>query len=523
MNRLAAPVVVTVTLAMGTLALWGALRQSNIDQIGRIAEAESWAARSQLVRQIDTMLSALDNAGSFWAAYAHLPSDAWSEDAGIELEHFEGLALIIWDDQERDIRFARTAEHESLNYRPGDDEWAEYVGLVSRARDASSDTMTGPFTREDGSKYFEIFFVKYRSGAGGTLAAILNVQKSFERMLADESPGYAIRIYADKDLLFERGAPDPDAPETWVRSGKIQPALGRLWTVEHIPKRELTDSFRWPSIDFVLLLGLVIAVLMGTLVYENSRARSRAVAAETAEGELAELARELEHKVAVRTADLRTLADSVAHDLRNPLNTMLVNVRLLEERFGDDIGDDGRKMLARLQPPVSQMAEILERLLGLTEASNSVFERSEIDMRELAEEVVGDLLAAEREPRPEVHIGNLPTVRADRKLLQMLLINLVGNAFKYTRDKSDRRILIDYGETERGKAFRVRDNGVGFERACADRLFVAFERVEESTSAEGIGLGLTIAARVIERHGGTIWAEGEPGEGATFYFTLPDD
>jgi signal transduction histidine kinase len=104
----------------------------------------------------------------------------------------------------------------------------------------------------------------------------------------------------------------------------------------------------------------------------------------------------------------------------------------------------------------------------------------------------------------------------------MLLINLVGNAFKYTRDNSDRRILIDYGETQRGEAFCVRDNGVGFERAYADRLFVAFERVEDTTSAEGIGLGLTIAARVIERHGGMIWAEGEPGEGATFYFSLPD-
>lgn len=520
LNRIVLATIVAIAVGAGTIALWASLKQNNIDQVARIAEAESWAARSQLVRRIDTLLSAMRNIGAFWSAYGHLPPQQWSEDAGLELEHFDGISLLLWDDPQRDIRYARTPENSSFNYRPGEEEWTGLQSLVSRARAATANAMSGPYSRDDGSQYFEIYMVNIRRGQGGTLAAVVDAKTMLRGMLADDSPGYAIRVFADDVLLYERGTPDESTPESWVREGKIRSSLGAVWTVVHLPTKELTGSFRWPTLDMILVLGLLIAGLVGTLIFENSRARSRAHAAETAERSLAELNRRLEQKVADRTADLQTLTDSVAHDLRNPLNVISVNIQLLELQFADKLGEGGAAILSRLSPSVTQMAEILDRLLGLSLASNSTFDPENIDMRTMVDEVIKDLLVAEPEPLPEIVIGDLPGVKADRKLVQMLLMNLLSNAMKYSRGVAGRRISIDHLLTDNGPAYCVRDNGIGFDEDARERLFVAFERLDASTAADGVGLGLTIAARVVDRHGGRIWAKGSPGEGAAFYFSL---
>lgn len=520
LTRIAIATVAALIVAMGTITLWGSLRQDNIDQVARIAEAESWAARSQLVRRMDMMLTALRNVGAFWSAFGHLPRDQWSADAGIELEHFAGIELLLWDDPPLDVRYARTPEHSSFNYRPADEEWAEFQALAARAGAVKANTINGPLIRDDGSPYFEIYYVNVRRGQSGTLAAVVDAHAVLEGMLSEDSPGYAIRVYSDDILLYERGTPDEQAPESWVREGKIQTSLGSVWRVVHLPTIELSESFSGPTIDMILLLGLLIAGLVGTLIFENSRARSRARAAEAAERSLAKLNRELEQKVADRTADLRTLTDSVAHDLRNPLNVISINVQLLHDQFSDDLSEQATETLKRLSPSLDQMAEILDRLLGLSVASNSTFERESIDMRELVNHVVDDLLVAEPEPLPDVHIGDLPGMEADRKLVQMLLINLLSNAMKYTRGVAERSVSVDYVQTNGEQAFCVQDNGIGFDNNARDRLFVAFDRLDAATAADGVGLGLTIAARVVERHGGKIWAEGRPGEGAAFYFTL---
>lgn len=525
-KRVATSIAVSLVVGLGTISLWQLLRENNEVQIARIAEAQSYATRSELIRKIETLLSALRKARAYWVAYGHLPRDQWAMDAAVELDHFEGVTMLLWDDPIRGKRYARTPDHGRFDHRPSDEEWQELDALISQARTMKESRLVGPEVNDDGSVTFSVFLVGSAETESGILIAVIDATSAIGSMLVDESPGYAINVYSNELLVFARGEEDSNAPASWAREGLIRSTMGTVWRVVHRPTEQLSRSFESPSVDTVLLLGLIVAVLLGTLTFENSRARSRAVAAEIAEKKLARLNRNLEQEVAdrtrqlaERTADLETLADSVTHDLRNPLNIISVNVQLLEEFFNDSLGPEGIQIIRRLSPSVQRMVDILDRLLGLSAVSHSIFAREHIPMRTLADKIVSDMVVAESLPI-DVQIGQIPDAFADRTLVKMILVNLLGNAIKYTQQSSDRAIRIDHKIVDGAVTYFVADNGVGFDPNQADRLFVAFSRLDEASSVEGVGLGLTIVARAVQRHGGKVWAEGEPGKGATFYFTL---
>lgn len=520
-----AAVVVAIVLATGTVALWLAMSRSNVSQVARIAEAESYAARSQLVRNIDAVFNALRSVRTFWDAYGHLPREQWSSDAGIEFEHFEGIDMIVWDDPERDIRYVRTPEKPAFDYRPDDDEWAAYQELVGIARVSGSSGIIGPLMRDES---YEFIVVAAEDGEASRLAARIDMTAMLSHFFEDESPGFAVQVHAADELIFERGTPAPDAPEAWVRSGLIRSTFGSLWRVTHLPTRTMVDSYSTNAIDLSLLLGLFVAVLMGTLTFENGRARSRAYAAERAERQIGEINRDLEtivanrtRELAARTTDLQTLTDSVAHDLRNPLNVLAVNIELLEDELAS-AGDAGerQKILDRMTPCISQMSEVLDRLLDLSTLANTTFERTTVDMQALTNDIYEDLIATETGSEVDFHVDDLPPANADETLTHIVLLNLLSNALKYSQGCDERRIRVGCERTDAETIYFVRDNGIGFDENQAEKIFNAFTRLDEDGDQDGIGLGLMLVRKVISRHAGRIWASGEPGKGATFYFTL---
>jgi light-regulated signal transduction histidine kinase (bacteriophytochrome) len=266
---------------------------------------------------------------------------------------------------------------------------------------------------------------------------------------------------------------------------------------------------------------------MGLLLFENGRARSRALAAEAAEQKLADLNRDLEQQIADRvreladrTADLETITDSVGHDLRNPLNSISVNTQLMQQQFGAALGEQGGAALQRTSSSVKRMAEILDRLLGLSVVSQSIFRREQIELREIVVDVFSELNSTEQSPAVELIVDDLPEVDADPVLVRTLIMNLLSNAIKYTREKRDRRIEVSSDVRDGASCYCVRDNGIGFDPEFAKRMFRAFERLDGNGETDGVGLGLDIVARVVKRHDGKIWAEGRLGEGAAIYFTL---
>jgi len=525
--RLLLSVFVGVVVAIGTVRVWNSLADYNREQIARIAESESYAARSQLVRNLERVIAALESAQVFWNTYGQLPRRQWTSDADIEMAKIAGVSTILWDDPGNKVRFARTADNPVFDFRPDDLEWLDYKPLLERARQTSENTMSGPYLDESGRPYFEIYLVENESQGGGRLIALVDAEICLANLLMDESPGYAVDVIWKDVPLYSRGEAAKDIPLSWTREGMIESSLGAFWRVVHAPTQELADTLEPPSIDFILLLGLIIAVLMATLTSESWRAYSRAHAAEVAEKSLAELNRDLEHEIDLRTRelahrneDLQTIADSVAHDMRNPLNGIALNLQLLEEKNADLLDKSSLDILQRISPAVDQMAAILDRMLGMSRAAHSTFSREPLDMNALVKETFDELTANEPPPRVSLELADLPAVDADEMLVKMLLTNLLSNALKYTREKEKRRIQVNYEAQDGVTVYRITDNGIGFDQQSTERMFEAFKRLDSSKATAGIGLGLAIVARVVGRHGGRIWAKGIPGEQASFYFSL---
>lgn len=524
--RLLLALLVSLIVGVGVVRGWVSLKHSNEEQIARLAETESYATRAQLVRNVERAIAALENTRSFWATYGTMPRAEWQGDVEVELAAIPGIRVLLWDDPARGVRFAYTQEHPAFDYRPDEDQWRRYSGLLEHARGAKGDSMVGPLKDSGGRSYFEVYLADDDNPDGSRLIAVIDAQESLQAFLADESPGYAMKVLWRDEVIYQRGEFSENLPTAWTREGYIRTSLGPLWKVVHAPSAQLVDALVSPAVDLLLLLGLVIAVLMGTLTFENWRAHSRAAAAERAERQLAELNRNLEQQVATRTAqlaqrtaDLQTLSDSVAHDMRNPLSVISANLELFEARQDGRLDAESLAPLQRIRPAVRQATDILERMLGLTSATHATFARQTVDMARLARDVWKKLVATEPVP-PIFEIAPLPPVQADPKLVEILLVNLLGNAIKYTRDRPQPRIGISCLQNDAATVYAVRDNGIGFDPDRAGRMFEAFERLDRPREEAGLGLGLTIAARVVERHGGRIWAEGRTGEYAVFYFTL---
>lgn len=526
-KRFITSMLLAVILAVITVVTWKMLKDHQDAQIARMAETQSYAARSQLVRNIDTVFRALRDVQVYWTRYGHLPRDQWESNEGVEIARYTGIELILWSDPARGTHYVRTPEHPVFDYRPTDEEWLKYERLEVKAGSVSGDTVLGPYVDDTGKVTYEVYIAATGAQPSGTLVAVVDTEKSFTRLLLDESPGYAISIFWDDVLLHQRGETSPELPESWIRQGLVRTSLGPVWRVVHAPTAQLAESLQTPALSAVLASGLAIAMLIGLLLFENGRARSRALAAEAAEQKLADLNRDLERQIAERvqeladrSTDLETITDSVAHDLRNPLNSISVNTQLLQQQFRDVLGEEGLDALHRMSGGVKRMTEILDRLLGLSVVSHAIFHREEVDIAEFATDVFEELSATEQPPAVEFVVGDLPRADADPTLVRTLVMNLLSNALKYTRDKSQRRIELSSEKRGGVVVYCVRDNGIGFDPASEERMFLAFERLDGNSEYDGVGLGLDIAARVVRRHGGRIWAKGRRGEGAAFYFTL---
>jgi len=248
-----------------------------------------------------------------------------------------------------------------------------------------------------------------------------------------------------------------------------------------------------------------------------------------AEAEIRHINVELEQRVEQRTHELQvanreleSFAYSVSHDLRAPLRAIEGFSQLIESEYAERLDERGKDYFRRVRGGATRMAGLIDDLLKLSRISRLKMERESVDLSALVREAAEDLRGAEPERRVEWVIAPQVTVIGDRGLLQVAVQNLVGNAWKYSSKREVSR--IEFGISETGArvkpAYFVHDNGAGFDMAYADKLFGAFQRLHSPGEFPGTGIGLATVKRIIQRHGGEVRAEGKPGEGATFYFTL---
>jgi PAS domain S-box-containing protein len=346
------------------------------------------------------------------------------------------------------------------------------------------------------------------------------------RAVSEESKRYVVPLgHGITGTVAQRGqpwrVPDVRQEPTYVAGGAV--TLSELCVPLKVGERVLgviniesaqLDAFS--EADERLLLTLA-----GQLAPAIERLR--------AEAALRQLNAELEQRVQERTAqleaankELEAFSYSVSHDLRSPLRSIDGFSQALLEDYEDQLNADGQDYLRRVRAATQRMGQLIDDLLNLSRITRAELHQELVDLSALAQVVVAELQHAEPQRAVEVVIAADLHGQGDARLLQIVLANLLGNAWKFTSKQAQARIELGAVVRDGHTTYFVRDNGAGFDMAYVSKLFGAFQRLHAMTEYSGTGIGLAIVQRIIHRHGGHVWAEGAVGQGATFYFTLTE-
>jgi light-regulated signal transduction histidine kinase (bacteriophytochrome) len=292
-----------------------------------------------------------------------------------------------------------------------------------------------------------------------------------------------------------------------VTEGDVRQRLTEAYEIIQALQNELAETNR----------GLVALTLeLEQRVDERTKdLRAAHAALQKANADLLQLTCELQ----TTNQELEAFSYSVSHDLRTPLQSILGFSELLLEGCADQLDTHGKHYLQRVRAACQRMAQLIDNMLTLSRLTRSEMRRDTVDLSTMAKSISSTLALTQPQRRVTFVIAEGVAATGDAGLLRAVLENLLGNAWKFTSKTS--QACIEFGCTEPPQIYFVRDNGAGFDMAHVDKLFGVFQRLHSDAEFPGTGIGLATVQRIIQRHGGRVWAEATVGKGATFSFTLP--
>jgi signal transduction histidine kinase len=252
-----------------------------------------------------------------------------------------------------------------------------------------------------------------------------------------------------------------------------------------------------------------------------ARVRTHLELAKARRGWMAEVER-ANRELEAANKELEAFSFSVSHDLRTPLSALQGFSALLKREHSPHLPEDAQYLISEIVDASTSMQKLIEDLLRFSQFGRQALAKRVVNAGELVNYVLKEYEAVQKVRNVDVRLGRLPDVVADPALLKQVFANLISNAFKFTAPRPRAIIEIGSKRETNGHAFYVRDNGAGFDMAYAGKLFGVFQRLHSDAEFKGTGIGLSLCQRIVHRHGGRIWAEGEVGKGATFNFSIPD-
>lgn len=340
-------------------------------------------------------------------------------------------------------------------------------------------------------------------------------------------------------VIVDLVMPQPDGIEVCRRINEKVRVTGQPMAVIMLTARETkedmtrgleagADDFVGKSSDMTVLKARIRALLRRKFFSEENRRigeqllrKELEVAEARAAREIAETRAVLVEELERKNKELEAFSYSVSHDLRAPLRSIDGFSSALLENYADKLDAKGQHYLHRVRASAQRMGELIDDLLRLSRVALAELQHKHVDLSALGRKVAAELQRTTPDRQLQVQIMDGMEAHGDPRLLQVMLENLLGNAVKFTKNSAT--AVIEFGFTQRDDvvAYFVRDNGAGFDMAYANRLFAPFQRLHSEASFPGTGIGLATVHRIIDRHGGRIWAEGAVEKGATFFWTLP--
>lgn len=358
----------------------------------------------------------------------------------------------------------------------------------------------------------------------GSRDGVLGIDISADEVLSREHRFFWVSL-----SVFLTIAPLATVLGWWLGCRLASPIVNLTAGVNRIAEGDLNNRVPVTGVDEISQLASAFNNMTAKLIRAFATLQEEISTRTRAEEEVRTLNQELESRVAQRTCELENankemeaFTYSVSHDLRAPLRTMHSSSEILLEDYGDKLDEEGRKYLSFLKEGSYDMDRLIDGLLTLAHSKRTAIKMQSVNLSELVTEYISSLRKREPERRASVQITEGLVVRGDQILIKAVVENLIGNAWKYTSKRENAQIEFGSEQRDGESYYYVRDNGVGFDEAYAQKLFLPFQRLHHSDEFPGYGIGLATVKMIISRHGGRVLARSALGVGSEFGFTLPE-